>query len=160
MMQQNSASTSIRDRFLADHKRLEDLLTRLLAAVEANDREDLQTCWNEFESGLLAHLDAEEKHMIPALPRAREQDARRLLQEHRHIRGRLTELSMAVDVHLVRLDRIREFIDALRAHARDEDRLLYEWTDTHLGVAERMTAMGALAKVVQKLRSSAPRSPN
>jgi len=120
---------SIRERFLAEHQRLEDLLERLLAAFAANDREDIARLWTELESGLSAHLHEEETSLFPAVLRASDRTTRVLVQEHRHIRARLAELGMALDLHAVRLEVARAFIDELRAHARNEDRLLYACAD-------------------------------
>jgi hemerythrin superfamily protein len=134
----------VRDRFLADHRRLESLLEELLAAVEANDRPEMSRLWGELESGLLAHLEAEETHMFPALLRVSERNARFLVQEHQHIRRRLAELGVAVDLHSVRLDSVRDFIHELRAHAASEDQLLYKWADTHLDEPHRASIIEAL----------------
>ena len=60
-------AVTIRERFLADHRRLETLLVELLAAFAADDREDIQALWTKFESNLLVHLEAEEEHLIPAM---------------------------------------------------------------------------------------------
>ena len=139
------STTAIRDRFLADHHRLDALLSKLSAAFEANDPEDVAKLWTDFESGLLAHLEAEEATMIPALLRACARDARVIVQEHRHIRSRLAELGVAVDLHTIRLDTARDFIDELFAHAENEDRLLYRWADGHLGEPERVSALSELA---------------
>ena len=136
---------AIRDRFLADHRRLEKLLEQLLAAFEANDREDVASLWTTFESGLLAHMEAEEEHLIPALLRLREREARALVHEHRHIRTRLAELGVGIDLHIVRLASARNFIDELRAHAQGEDRLLYQWGDAHLDEAQRQSVLAALS---------------
>jgi hemerythrin-like domain-containing protein len=138
-------SAPIRDRFLADHDRLETLLKRLLAAFEANDRDDIAQLWTEFESGLLAHMAVEEACMIPALQRVSPTNARILIQEHRHIRTRLTELGVAIDLHCVRLDTARAFVDELRAHATSEDRLLYQWADDRLDHAEKESLLESFA---------------
>ncbi len=135
----------IRDRFRADHRRLEKLVLRLLAAFEANDREDMERLWSELDSGLLAHLGAEEAHLIPGLARVCALDAKQLLDEHRQIRVRLTELGVALELHTIRLESARAFIDLLRAHALQEDRLLYRWGDTHLGEQERGSLFSALS---------------
>jgi hemerythrin-like domain-containing protein len=139
-------STLIRDRFLADHQRLDELFARLLGAFEADDRELVASSWTEFESGLLAHIEAEEEFLIPALARSSERDARSILQEHGHIRERLAELGAGVDLHIVRLDAARAFIDELRAHAGHEDALMYRWGDQHLGASERQSLISALVE--------------
>src|SRR5678809_1402573 len=128
----DATTAPIRDQFLADHGRLERLFARLLTAFEANDREDVADLWAEFESGLLAHMETEETQLIPALQRVSPRNARILVQEHRHIRARLTELGVALDLHALRLDTARAFVDELRAHARSEDALLYKWADERL----------------------------
>jgi hemerythrin-like domain-containing protein len=139
-------SAPIRDEFLADHDRLEALLERLLAAFEANDREDRARLWSEFESGLLAHMETEEAHLIPALQRVSPMNARIIVQEHRHIRARLTELGVALDLHTLRLDTARAFVDELRAHARSEDRLLYQWAEERLGHVEKASLLQSFAE--------------
>jgi hypothetical protein len=68
------------------------------------------------------------------------------VQEHRHIRTRLSELRTAVDLHLVQLGSVRNFIDELRAHAKSEDRLLYQWADGHLDELGRTCVIDVLAK--------------
>jgi hemerythrin superfamily protein len=139
-------TASICDRFLDDHRRVETGLERLLAVVAANYREDMSRLWTDFDAGLLAHLEAEEKYLIPALSRVCERDARVVVQEHRHIRTRLTELGTAVDLHLVQLSSVRNFIDELRAHAKSEDRLLYQWADGHLDEPGHTSVIDALAR--------------
>ncbi len=134
---------TVRDTFLADHDRLRASLERLLAAT--GDANEMARLWNEFESRLLTHLGAEEHNLISALLSTRERDARVLLQEHRHLRARLGELSTAFRTRTARLDSVRDFIDELRAHAQTEDRLLYQWADARLDEASRTSAIEALA---------------
>jgi hemerythrin superfamily protein len=148
--------STIRERFLADHVELEELLTGVLRAFEADDRERIATLWNQFDTRLLAHLKTEEKYLIPALMRLNERAARAILEEHRHFRARLTELGAGVDLHIVRLKTARAFIDELRAHANHEDKMLYQWADEHLPEADRTTLLRALVdSVVARLHSSA-----
>lgn len=143
-MASRDAPTNVRDRFLADHRSIEDLLGRVLTAFERNDRSAVATAWTEFDARLLAHLEAEERYLIPALSRVNERAARAIIEEHKHLRGRLTELGAGVDLHIVRLDMARQFIEDLRAHARHEDRILYRWADEHFSETERAAALGTL----------------
>jgi uncharacterized tellurite resistance protein B-like protein len=148
IMQAQSAvvAAPVRDRFLTDHERLEAVLEQVLAASGANDHEEMSRLWTEFHASLLRHLEAEERHLISALYRVCERDARVLVQEHRHIRTRLIELGAALDLHLVRLNSVRDFIDELRAQAKSEDRLLYQWADAHLDEPGRTSVIDALAQ--------------
>ena len=133
------------DQFLGDHRGLEALLDRVIAALVANDTDDAARIWAECCAGLVLHLETEEHHLIPALLRRSEQDARVLALEHRHIRSRLTELSAAIASQQAKPGAIRDFSDELGAHSRNEERLLYRWAETHLDDQERLTAVEALA---------------
>lgn len=83
--------------------------------------------------------------MIPELLGAHARDARVLIQEHQHIRTRLMELGGAVESPR-RLGRLRSFLDELRAHARTEDRLLYQWVDALLDEPTRLSLVDALSR--------------
>jgi hemerythrin superfamily protein len=122
-------STEIRNLFLADHRRLDALLEQLIAAFEANDREDVQALWTLFDKGLLAHLEAEENVLIPSLRSTNPTEADALLREHDHFRDRLAELGAGIDLHIVRLETARAFASELLKHADREDQILYRWTD-------------------------------
>jgi hemerythrin superfamily protein len=126
------SSSAIRDRFVADHRDLDVLFTRLLAYLEASDREAIERVWAEFDDLLTRHLEAEENFMIPQLFAAHPRDASALLEEHRHIRSRLVELGFGVDRPLVRVEATRGFVEELRAHAHHEEDVLYQWADEHL----------------------------
>jgi len=126
-MHANAATpkSSVRDRFLADHRRIEGIVERLIAAFEADDREDIAAIWTELDTGVLTHFEKEEKYLFPVLQQTSPRDVRALLQEHRHLRNRLMELAAGIDLHIVRLQVARDFIEELGAHTRNEDRLLY-----------------------------------
>jgi hypothetical protein len=136
----------IRTHFCADHQRVETLLEALLAALGANDHPNASQVWKGLEAGLTAHLRAEDKLLIPALLVARERDTRVLIQEHRHIRARLTGLGSELALGIMRQPTLRDFIDEMRAHAKTEDRLLYQWADGHLDDPGRAAAIDALAE--------------
>jgi hemerythrin superfamily protein len=135
---------------LEDHRRLELLFEELLSAFEENDREGVATTWSEFDRRLLAHMNAEERYLIPSLFRVDPRAARTILEEHRHLRARLTELGAGVDLHVVRLEAARGFVDELRAHARNEDRLLYRWADEHVAEADRKSLLKELFGAVSE----------
>jgi hemerythrin superfamily protein len=144
----------IREAFLADHRRLEALVDQLLVAFEADDREAIAKLWTQVESGLLAHFEAEETHLIPELLRRSDRGARVIIGEHQHLRARLAELGVGVDLHLVRLEAARHFVDELRAHARNEDRLLYSWADDQLDDDAQLATIGALRGRAPAVRAS------
>src|SRR5262245_33839590 len=123
----------IREKLMADHRRLDTLLDSTLRAIEANDRDAIDSKFTEFDCGLRTHLEAEERHLLPALLRSDPRSARAIMAEHRHIRTRLLELASAIDLHTIRFSTANSFAGELRAHASREDALLYQWADEHLG---------------------------
>jgi hemerythrin len=135
----------IRDRMMADHARLTELVTRLMAAFEANARDDMAALWNQLDTRLSAHLDAEEKFLFPALAEIDPAYVRRLQEEHDVIRKLLIDLGVRVDLHTIRLDVANDFIAMLTKHARREDELLYRWSDEHLDRADRDAMLGSVA---------------
>lgn len=139
-------SALVRSHFLGDHHGVETLLEVLLAALAASDHPAAAQVWKRFESRLTAHLGAEETRLIPALLLARERDTRVLVQEHRHIRARLTDIGRGLAVGIMRPSTLRDLTDELRAHAKTEDRLLYQWADANLDDEGRTVAIDALAR--------------
>ena len=137
-------SAGLRDLFSADHEELEDLFGALLDAFEANDRQGVALLWTEFDVRLTQHLAAEERFVLPQLFVSCPRDARTIMEEHRHIRSRLSELRFGVDLHTVRLETARGFVDELRAHARHEDGVLYRWAEEHLAAIDRTAVLSKL----------------
>ncbi len=144
--QENVALTP---RLLSDHEQVEGELVRLIAAFQIDDRAQMQASWTAFEARLTAHLETEERHLVPALLRWRGRDARVIIEEHKLIRRRVAELGTAIDLHTARLDVLRAFADELRAHARTEDKLLYQWADTHFSEAAKTSILSDFAAAFQ-----------
>ena len=140
-----AADARVSDRFRLDHRQLEEVFQRLLDAFEADDREQVAALWTAFDAQLQAHMDAEERFFIPSLIVSNERAARAILQEHRLFRSRLMELAAQVDLHVIRLETARAFVDELRAHAAHEDKALYGWADQHLAEEKRISALSTLA---------------
>ena len=96
------------------------------------DFQQLESEWLTFQNALLCHLDAEEKHLIPALAQDRPGEAQTLLDEHAQIRIKLLQLGVDLDLHCLRAERVEAFVDALRAHAAREEHIFYPWVDKHV----------------------------
>jgi hypothetical protein len=141
------APATIIESFLADHRRLEDSLTRVLVALEAVDTERGASEWASFVRELTTHLDAEDTYLIPALYAARPRDAQSLLHEHRHIRRRVQELGNTSTKGYLRPEVARGFADELAAHARRETATLYEWAEDALDEADREEVLRALGNL-------------
>jgi hypothetical protein len=146
-----NAPPAIRDRFMADHRRIEEVLEHVLEALEGGDRDEVRRLWRELETRLIAHFEAEEKHAIPRLIAARPRDGQALPAEHKHLRTRLAELGNEIDLGTARLEAVQGFVDELRAHARHEDAVLYRWCDDHLEVSDRTVLVRSLVDVVRNM---------
>jgi len=114
-----------------NHAQLETMFQGLLDAM-AVGAPDAAKLWTELDHGLLAHLEAEERYVLPAFARIDRAAAREILREHGQIREQLLELGVAMDLHALRFAPSQEFIRLLRSHAAREDALLYQWADTRL----------------------------
>jgi hemerythrin len=138
MTRKDAAVTAagLRDILGRDHRRLEKLFDYLLEEFEAGDRAGTQKMWTRFEGGLTAHLNAEEKYLLPIFGKAYPAEAAALLHEHQLIRARVEELGVGVELHLVNLAIARELVETLRAHARREDEMMYGWAEREAGLAE------------------------
>ena len=129
----------------ADHARLERIFDTLGREARSSDPLDLQVTWSAFARELMAHLDAEELHVIRPFAKAEPDEARDLLDEHGRIRQKLSELGIDLDLHLLGPERIETFIHELRAHAIRVERLLYPWARRTLGPAACERLLRALA---------------
>jgi hemerythrin len=116
----------------ASHRVIDHMLTELLAAVEADDRDQLRALWRPLETELRAHMEAEERFIFPGFATIDLEEATELLSDHGRIRAQLLELGVAIDLHYVRARMCRALVDRLRAHARREDDLMYRWVAKNL----------------------------
>ena len=139
---------TIRERMVKDHERLDALFRDVLGRLALDDRDETRAAWNDFEQGLVRHLDAEEKLVLPAFALVFPDEAKRIVADHDHFRARLLELGVAVDLHTIRVDVATDFIHELREHAAREDALLYRWADQNLEEAVRTALIrGLLTRV-------------
>lgn len=119
------------DYLTRSHDYLSDVLRRLLEAMAVNAQE-VRALWNELDHGLLTHMEAEERFVLPAFGRVDRDEALALLRQHGQFREELFELGIAVDLHYLRYARGEAFAEALERHARREENLLYRWADANL----------------------------
>ncbi len=124
-------SDSLYTFMTANHARLEKVFDRLLDAMAVGSP-DARELWTDLDLGLLAHMEAEERYVIPAFATVDRAAARELLDDHAQIRAQLLELGVALDLHHLRFETSQEFVRILRTHAAREDNLLYRWADTRL----------------------------
>ena len=117
---------------LNSHERLRDLLARVFEAMAFNARDDVAALWGVFDHGLLAHMEAEERFVLPVFAHVDREEAQALLRDHGLLRQELLQLGVAIDLHCARYPRAGEFAALLERHARREEALLYRWADERL----------------------------
>ncbi|HVV48230.1 MAG TPA: YceI family protein [Polyangia bacterium] len=131
--ERSNLEESIQTILGGDHRRLEKSFESVVAASTYYDPEDLRELWQRFERELLAHLDAEEAHVLPLFGQSEPEAARELLDQHVRIREHLLTQAIDLDLHSLRPEQVRDFIGELRTHAAREELLLYPWAARQLG---------------------------
>ncbi len=122
-------SASIRQKLSAEHDRLDHLFDAMLAAFNADARDDAAKLWGEFDELFTRHLAREDEYLIPRLAKKLPDEAKTLAAEHADLRNKLLALGIGVDLHLTKADAVAEFVSALRAHAAHEESVLYPFAE-------------------------------
>jgi hypothetical protein len=85
--------SSLESMLAGDHDRLDRAFQTIVTRVYGGDFQQIEAEWSRFQDALVGHLDAEEKHLIPALAEDRPGEARTLLDEHTpHVARRIKRL--------------------------------------------------------------------
>jgi nucleotide-binding universal stress UspA family protein len=112
-----------------DHGYLETVYINLLRAYRDGDWADVRLQWDAFDSALRAHMQTEEKRVLPCFRSVNVQEASELLAEHDELRRQLDAFGVRVDLHAFTISDADELIGRVRAHAAREEKLLYPWFD-------------------------------
>lgn len=110
-----------------DHDMLTMLAENILKQIAEGDRVDCARAISTLQKRVTEHLDTEERELIPSYAKHDPKDAARILDEHAAIRRTLANLDVETDLHLVRVEALRSFLVALRAHAARENSGLYRF---------------------------------
>lgn len=106
----------------------DDLINR----AESGDWHECDAVWDEFGRVLEAHMGLEEATLLPVFGAEGPEQAHlvdQIRREHQDLRLTVERLGVAVQVHTLRADDVRELVDRLRRHAALEDASLYAWAD-------------------------------
>jgi hemerythrin-like domain-containing protein len=126
------AQRDLRALLREDHDRLDDLFEQVLSVFEADARDEAVRLWTDFERGLQAHFELEERYILPELAKVDAAEVSELTRDHARVRAKLGELGVGVDLHLTRNEAVADFIATLRAHVGREDALMYRFAQTSL----------------------------
>ncbi|HET7539096.1 MAG TPA: hemerythrin domain-containing protein [Polyangiaceae bacterium] len=136
---------SVAAQLTKDHQELHALLLCLAEDAKAPLPGTLQATWTTFEKRLLRHMETEEHCLLPLIELSDPAEFKRVRTEHARIRGLLTELGVAIELHTVREANISELIDLLEAHAKHENTTLYHMAESKLS-AEAYAGIARLIK--------------
>ena len=108
------------------HQQMEQAFQLLMTGVTCEDPIILRARWGAFEQQLLRHFEEEERELA-RFAREHPDEARAIREQHEQLRTAMIELGVMLDLHLMRAELVNEFLDRLRAHAAEENRVLYPW---------------------------------
>lgn len=121
------------------HHRLERKCRDMIGWAYTDDARDLGSAWEDLEAELLDHMAAEEEVIIPSYAMQAPQDASRIRDEHAQIRSLLTPIGIDVELHQIRVARLRRLVETLESHSASEDAAMYPWASEHIPlVGERL----------------------
>jgi hemerythrin-like domain-containing protein len=138
---------------LEDHRRIDGLFDRLVAAVRSGDREATERAFKRSEEAILRHLDVEEMFVFPALREGHAKEIDRLRRDHDEIRKQLGELGLALELHTIRADAVESFAAMLREHAEREESLAYVQAGHTLSIGVARSIAARIKQSVSRLRA-------
>jgi Hemerythrin HHE cation binding domain len=112
------------------HAELDQRAEVLLTAADGGDCHDLAIAWGHFESEVLRHFELEEDELLRRFQPEHPDEIAALTQQHEALRRDVLSLGISADLHTLRADAVRTFIEALRAHGVREEETLYRWAGT------------------------------
>jgi hemerythrin-like domain-containing protein len=142
---------NVRSKLVHDHEELDAMLVQLAEEAEDSDRPALQATWNDFEAHLIAHINAEERYLLPLIETDHADEVARTLQEHAEIRDLIAELGLAIELHTARQSDICRLVDLLRAHAKHEESALYTLAGDKASLAVEHSISSTLKAAVRSV---------
>ena len=129
------------------HARLEASGRHLLSTLQLEGSKGARTCLAKFRCELDAHLEAEERWILPAYGRIRPQAKEVICREHEQIRAMADRFARSLDRPPVDEAALHQLLELLNLHCRREEPELYRWAETAIGEPESRA-------VIQKIETS------
>jgi len=124
--------TEVLDALRGQHRAIAAQLDGMCKLVRGDDRDAMRAAWAKLEDALLAHLNLEEMHLLPAIAENHPEHVRLVRAEHAEIRETLGEIGVELDLHVARADQVERLAEQLRAHAVAEEVGMYTWAEGEL----------------------------
>lgn len=148
-MKDEAAKGRVEDVLRDDHRRIDVLGDQLLNLVHVGDAVAADRTYGDLERVILAHLEIEERHLLPLIERDRAEDAAIIRADHDKIRKLLGELGVGLELHAIREEVLEALSAFLKAHALREEGLLYK-------LAGEKLEEGPLAMILERLHLARP----
>lgn len=133
MVTERSGRTlGLRSAMLDEHLELEGIFGFLLRSCRANAREDAAAAWIELDERIQRHFKFEERVLFPRFAKVDPLKVERLLEVHAQVRRLVAQMGAEVDLHLLRLSNVDDFVELMRRHAHRENELLYRLAEQNL----------------------------
>jgi hemerythrin superfamily protein len=132
------------------HEKLDRVFDHLVERTRAGDAAAADETWTEFERELLAHMEAEEKFILPLLDQSAPADAAHVRNEHEHIRAMLHEMGISLELHTLPAEKVHSFVQFLREHATKEEASLYPFADRFLSEDQKHGLLERLREIAVK----------
>ena len=129
------------------HARLEASGRHVLSTLHLEGRHGARTCFAQFKRELDAHLEAEEKWVLPAYGRIRPQAKEVICREHEQIRSVADRFARSLDTPPADEPALHQLLELLGLHCRREEPELYRWAETAIGEPDSLA-------VIQKIETS------
>jgi iron-sulfur cluster repair protein YtfE (RIC family) len=134
----------IKDFMTHDHDRLERLLKDFLGEKD-QDISRARGLIDEFKTGILKHIAWEEEILFPMIEHRTGMHMPGptvLVQpQHQQIKSLLEKISVQIEKEGSIEGTLKELVDLLLLHNREEERILYPWIDVSLDKEDREEAL-------------------
>ncbi|HEX9295516.1 MAG TPA: hemerythrin domain-containing protein [Polyangiaceae bacterium] len=113
-----------------DHARIETCGRHALSLLHCSEQDECRASWFIFRKHLFAHLDAEEKWILPAFDAARPEACAAVRSGHAEIKRAMATVSASLASGTADEHAMREVLDLLISQCQLEERELYPWSET------------------------------
>jgi hypothetical protein len=142
--EQRAEAAGLRTLMRDHHAEIESACLELMGAAFVDDPPSLVRRWQAFEHELLDHMAAEEELLLPSYQSADPEQAQELRADHILLRDLLEKAALDVELHTIRIPRLKDLVALLRAHAHREERSLYAWMQHRLPPGLRARLRGRI----------------
>jgi hypothetical protein len=129
------------------HARLEASGRHVLSTLHLEGPSGAKRSFVKFKRELDAHLEAEERWVLPAYGLIRPQAKEVICREHEQIRAMADRFARSLDTRRVDEPALCQLLELLGLHCRREEPELYRWAETAIGEPESRA-------VIQRIETS------